>query len=304
MTDPTIHVSPTAGAETPMASAGAQTRPGFGARHRRAFVIVIVIGFIMAVIAPLQTDIIGFWPRLAFWQILMVSGAVIGIGVTEAVETWGRLRPWPWVEVPTIGILIALPLTLILIGTGQIFFGTFAMTGQRFLVHLGLTSLISVAITALNVMVNRRDVATLVPTPVAPILTRSAESADATQNPPSVAIEASSPSPPVAGPLLADRLPPPLRNVGIVALQAEDHYLRVHLVGGQSELVLMRLSDAMAELPTHKGAQTHRSWWVARDAERNVARAEGRATITLDQDLVVPVSRSFYKQLQQNGWFC
>ncbi len=292
-----------AGAKTPTAGVATPIRPGFGARHRRAFVIVIVIGFIMAVIAPLQTDNIGFWPRLAFWQILMVSGAVIGIGVTEAVETWGRLRPWPWVEVPTVGILIALPLTMILIGTGQIFFGAFAITGQRFLVHLGLTSLISVAITALNVMVNRRDVEAVVPTPVAPIMMQSDEHADVVPNLPPAMKEASPASPPVAGPLLADRLPPPLRHVGIMALQAEDHYLRVHLVGGQSELVLMRLSDAMAELPPHKGAQTHRGWWVARDADRTVKRAEGRATLTLSENLEVPVSRSFYKQLQQDGWF-
>ena len=303
MTDPTTHASPTAGAQSSTAGEGAPTRPGFGARHRRAFVIVIVIGFLMAVMAPLQTDMIEFWPRLAFWQILMVSGAVIGIGVREAVETWGRLRPWPWVEVPTIGILIALPLTLILIGTGQLFFGAFAMTGQRFFVHLGLTSLISVAITALNVMVNRRDVEAVVPTPVTPITTQSVERVGAIPNPPPIMKEASAASPPVAGPLLADRLPPPLREVGIVALQAEDHYLRVHLVGGQSELVLMRLSDAIAELPPQKGSQTHRSWWVARDSDRTVKRAEGRATLFLSENLEVPVSRSFYKQLQQDGWF-
>jgi DNA-binding LytR/AlgR family response regulator len=300
MTDPTIHASPTAGDKAPMAGSNAPMKSGFGVRHRRSFGIVIVIGFIMGVLAPLGTDEIGFWPRLAFWQILMVSGATIGIGVTEAFAAWGRLRPWPWVEAPVIGVLIALPLTMIVIGTGQMFFGAANLSVTQFLYYFGFTALISISITALNMMVNRRDdgmiAATLdVPTMVQPSTVAQIETPVANQ--PDIA------TPPFAGPLLADRLPPPLRDVGIVALQAEDHYLRVHFMGGQSALVLMRLSDAMSEFPAHKGAQTHRSWWVARDVKRTVARAEGRATLTLSENLDVPVSRSFYKKLQQDGWF-
>ena len=39
----------------------------------------------------------------------------------------------------------------------------------------------------------------------------------------------------------------------------------------------MRLSDAVEELEGLEGAQTHRSWWVARDAVRGVERGDGRA---------------------------
>ncbi len=61
----------------------------------------------------------------------------------------------------------------------------------------------------------------------------------------------------------------------ILALESEDHYVRVHGLRG-SELLLIRLRDAIAELDGLPGEQTHRSWWVARDAVAAV-HARGRA---------------------------
>ena len=54
----------------------------------------------------------------------------------------------------------------------------------------------------------------------------------------------------------------------------EDHYVRAHTMLG-SDLVLLRLRDAIAELDGIEGAQVHRSWWVARDVVEGVER-EGR----------------------------
>ena len=273
MTDNAVHASPVAAGYAPKEA-------GFGVRHRRGYVLALAIGVVMAIIAPLQTDQIPLLPRFAYWQILMLSGATIGLGVTEMVERWGRLNRWPWIEVPLIGILIALPLTLIVMGTGAMFFGTEASGVFRFSYNFGVTALISVAITALGHMIHsNKDAA---PAPLAPTETeRTAQ------------IEPSR---------FSQRLPLPLRNLGLIALQAEDHYLRVHLEGGQSTMILMRLSDAIAELPADQGAQTHRSWWVARDAVRGVAKADGRASLKLDGGIEAPVSRSFYKVLGDKGW--
>jgi hypothetical protein len=55
----------------------------------------------------------------------------------------------------------------------------------------------------------------------------------------------------------------------ILALESEDHYVRVHGPRG-SELLLIRLRDAIAEMDGLPGEQTHRSWWVARDAVESV----------------------------------
>ena len=252
---------------------------GFGARHRRSYLLAIGIGIVMAIIAPLQTDQIPILQRMAYWLILMLSGATIGLGITELVERWGRLRRLPWLEVPLIGILIALPLTLIVMGAGAMFFGTTATGVFRFGYNFGLTALISVAITALGHMIHSGKADTAPTIETAPVNAA-----------------------PVTNRFVA-RLPLPFQQQPIIALQAEDHYLRVYVDGGQSTMILMRLSDAIAELPKDLGAQTHRSWWVAKDAIRAASKAEGRALLTLGDGLEAPVSRSYYKALNDAGWF-
>jgi DNA-binding LytR/AlgR family response regulator len=99
-----------------------------------------------------------------------------------------------------------------------------------------------------------------------------------------------------------DRLPFKLKGATILAVEAEDHYLRLHTDRG-SDLILMRLTDALAELEGLEGAQTHRSWWVARDAVRGVARGDGRAVLTLEGGLQAPVSRRYARALRAAGWY-
>jgi hypothetical protein len=110
-------------------------------------------------------------------------------------------------------------------------------------------------------------------------------------------------SPPAADgpPRFLGRIPPKLRGAEVWAVQAEDHYLRLHTSRGQ-DLILMRLSDAVAELEGLDGAQVHRSWWVSRTAVRGVQRGDGRATLTLPDGHEVPVSRSHARRLRAAGW--
>lgn len=87
----------------------------------------------------------------------------------------------------------------------------------------------------------------------------------------------------------------------ILALQGEDHYVRVHTPLG-SELMLMRLRDAVTDLEGVEGEQVHRSWWVARDAVAS-CRANGRRLqLTLTNGLEVPVSREAAPRLRRAGW--
>src|SRR5690606_2357246 len=99
-----------------------------------------------------------------------------------------------------------------------------------------------------------------------------------------------------------ERLPPKLRGARLIAVQAEDHYLRLHTDRG-SDLILMRLADALIELEGLEGAQTHRSWWVAKGAVASVARGDGRAALTLENSAVAPVSRRYAKALREAGWW-
>ena len=98
-------------------------------------------------------------------------------------------------------------------------------------------------------------------------------------------------APPEYPPEFVARLPAALRR-DILALEAEDHYVRVHTLHG-SALVLMRLADAVAAIDPRLGLRVHRSWWVAKDAVRALESTAGRAIARLVDDRAVPISRSY-----------
>lgn len=86
----------------------------------------------------------------------------------------------------------------------------------------------------------------------------------------------------------------------VLALQMEDHYVRVHRPAG-SELILMPLGRAI-EAVEADGLRTHRSWWVAAHA---VAAVEGNARsmrLKLSNGLVAPVARSAVTHLKAARW--
>jgi DNA-binding LytR/AlgR family response regulator len=88
----------------------------------------------------------------------------------------------------------------------------------------------------------------------------------------------------------------------LIAVEADDHYLRVHTDAG-SELVTARMSDAMNELAAAHGFRVHRSWWVAADAVEAVQWRKGVGEVRLVGGLVTPVSRSYGPALKAAGWF-
>lgn len=104
---------------------------------------------------------------------------------------------------------------------------------------------------------------------------------------------------PIAVPL-AGRIPAPLR-VGLRALEAEDHYVRVHTASG-STLLLHRLSDAIAEVSALDGLQVHRGWWVAGNAVVGSYVRNGRRWLKLEGGLDVPVSRARNRQVLVRDW--
>jgi hypothetical protein len=103
-----------------------------------------------------------------------------------------------------------------------------------------------------------------------------------------------------SGPRLLDRVPPPLGRE-ILALQAEDHYVRVHTAKG-STLLLMRFADAVAELDGLEGLRVHRSWWVARAAVAAVKPEGRRLALTLTNGIAAPVTRDAVPLVRRAGW--
>lgn len=92
------------------------------------------------------------------------------------------------------------------------------------------------------------------------------------------------------------------RAARLIAVEAEDHYLRVHTDVG-SELVALRFSDALGELAGVAGFQVHRSWWAAADAIEGVRWKRGRGELKLAGGLTAPVSRTHAAGLKAAGWF-
>ena len=87
----------------------------------------------------------------------------------------------------------------------------------------------------------------------------------------------------------------------ILALQAEDHYVRVHTAKG-SALLLMRLADAIEDLGGLEGMRVHRSWWVSRHAISASAMQGRKLLLTLTNGVAAPVTRGTAPALRRAGW--
>jgi DNA-binding LytR/AlgR family response regulator len=94
---------------------------------------------------------------------------------------------------------------------------------------------------------------------------------------------------------------PKLSGGRLLAVEAEDHYLRIHTDRG-SDLVLMRLRDAVTELAGVPGLQVHRSFWVAEAGVSQVARRGQSWQVMLSSGVAVPVSRNYSAEFRAAGW--
>ncbi|MEO0682452.1 MAG: LytTR family DNA-binding domain-containing protein [Pseudomonadota bacterium] len=108
------------------------------------------------------------------------------------------------------------------------------------------------------------------------------------------------PPPDRRDPALLRRLPPAKRG-RLIRLSMHDHYVEVVTDQG-SELLLLRLSDAMQEAAPEEGLQIHRSHWVARAAVQDVRREGGRVALRLSDGSETPVSRARARALADAGW--
>ena len=91
------------------------------------------------------------------------------------------------------------------------------------------------------------------------------------------------------------------RRATILALEAEDHYLRVHTDRGDA-LIHRRFSDALAEVASLDGLRVHRSWWVAKAAIEGSERDGDRLSLRLRNGLSVPVSRTYALAVREAGF--
>lgn len=245
----------------------------------RVLTICLAAGVFLGLTGPLGTIALPVGLRLGYWIVAAVGGGLLGWLCALLVMRWGRARDSAPLMILAIAVLMTPPGTVLVWAWSKL-----AVLGEPAFDDwprlFGAVFVISLAMTALNRLILPAAIGHLAGPP------------------PETAPE---PPPVPASPFL-DRLPPRLRGATVYAVEAEDHYLRVHTDRG-SDLILLRLSDALNELALLDGAQTHRSWWVARGAVRDVSRGDGRAVLTLEGGLEVPVSRAHAPALRAAGWF-
>lgn len=211
--------------------------------------------------------------RLGYWLPIMLIGALWGHLCSMLVERWLDLDRRPLLATVTLTAVMSGPLVVMVWAvTSRFFDDDRSVDLARLPDFIGPVLVVTGTLSALNVFLGRT-----------PVQTHAAAAGARPAR-------------------FLDRLPPRLRGAAIRAVQSEDHYLRLHTDRG-SDLILMRLSDALTELEGLEGAQTHRSWWVAKDAVRGVSRGDGRATLTLEGGLEAPVSRRYARALREAGWY-
>lgn len=96
-----------------------------------------------------------------------------------------------------------------------------------------------------------------------------------------------------------DRLPKEM-GTEIIALEAQEHYTKVHTLLGSS-LVLYRFGDAVKDMSSQGGLQVHRSYWVLTDAIQQVDRTGRTYELTMNTGIKVPVSRSYKIKVDELG---
>jgi hypothetical protein len=244
-------------------------------------------GLFFAAIGPFDTNLAPPGPRTAYWLAVMLIGALVVHGVERVVIRLGGAATG--LSSAGLTALAATPVqTGVVVASGAIFLGYHPDASLYFAILSGVLVVTGAAIALMRLA--RR--ALLQPALDPPVSKRTGASSGPGSG---------EPAPPPAK--LALRLPAKLRDAGLIALQAEDHYVRVHTCAG-SDLILMRLSDAAAlaeaRVPGHR---LHRSWWASAAAIESLQFSRGTGEARLTGGLTAPVSRTYYPALRDAGWF-
>lgn len=263
MTGPAVHAS--------------RNTLAIGLSFARSIAVPLAAAAFLTLTDAFGLEILPLGERFLYWLLLLGMGHVGSLAIRTSLDRM-QLSPSRLVLAGLLrAILLSLPVTLV------VWLVTAAAVSEPWrtarLPDFYLPVLVVIAaMVCINQLVQRR-----------PIETHATDaSAGTVQSGPQAAILA--------------RLPHKFRGAKLHAIQAEDHYIRLYTSAG-SDLVLLRFSDALAELRGLEGAQVHRSWWVARDAVESSRREDGKLFLVLRDGTKAPVSRTFTRALHAEGWF-
>lgn len=241
-----------------------------------AFAIIAILpGLVLSLLGPFGSYSAPLGTRFAFWMPTMAIGAALGAALSMAGEQLSIFCGRPALRAVALVTAMTIAMTGVVWGMGYVVFGPGRVAfGVTFVFYVWI---ITVVVAMIGAILRARS--TRIAVASAPMATETAPT-------------------PIS---FAARLPAKLKGGTILALQGEDHYVRVHTDKG-SDLILMRLADAIDAMGATPGARTHRSWWVAKSAVKSTRRSNGRVALVLTNDAEVPVSRGYASELREAGW--
>lgn len=236
--------------------------------------MLVAIGLLMGFLGPFASERAPVVARYVYWMICMVGGGLIGIAADELLS---RRMAATWRRVAAVSVLMTPPVTLLVLTTQHLLMGgPFDWRGYQELLWQVWPILLAVMV--VRALAWRRAPARIeTRTIVIPPL-------------------------PEAEAAFRRRLSAKRRGARLVAIEAHDHYLKVHTDAG-AELITLRFADALDELALAHGWRVHRSWWVAADAVEDVRWRRGAGEMRLVGGLMAPVSRTYAPVLKEAGWF-
>ena len=241
-----------------------------GERLALDLLLFAAVGLVMTALGPYRTLEVPDLLRTAYWLVAVIGAGLVGILVDSTLGP--HVRGF-WTRILVVALVMTLPVTPFIYALNAVMLD---LPRRPWLLWQlgGQVLVVSLLIMAMRALLWRRIVETR--TVVEPPL-------------------------PEAERAFRLRLSARRRAARLIAVEAEDHYVRVHTDAG-SELVSMRFSEALEELARAHGYRLHRSWWASADAIEQVRWKRGTGEARLAGGLVAPVSRSCAAALKEAGW--
>jgi hypothetical protein len=243
-------------------------------RNPRVLIGMTAVALILGYAGPFDTfRELGLLPRVAYWAIIVFLtygvGLAAGLTLLDAFDPRPRQLAW---RVLVIGIGASVPVTLVVALVNLGFLNDEPFEPLNLVVLWSYCFVVSLGVGVMHEVMPSPAVLSAAPPPATP----------------------SSSAPPIL-----NRVPMPRRG-RLIALSVSDHYVEVLTDGGRS-LVLMRLSDAIAETGPVEGLQIHRSHWVALGAVQRIVRSGGKVLVELPGGERLPVSRGYLPAARAAG---